>query len=504
MKDDCIIKKTFEEQELEILRNAIDLSQEKIGKKSVNSPEIKKMIRILEKFIRDKHVICYGGTAINNLLPESEQFYNKDIEIPDYDFFTPTPIDDAKELADIFYSHGYESVEAKAGQHYGTYKVFVDFIPIADITKLDIGLYKAVRAESIKLNGILYAPPNFLRMSMYVELSRPAGDISRWEKVLKRLILLNKHYPLRGKKCNSIDFVRSFESNIKDERHIYNIVKDTLINEGVVFFGGYACALYGTYMHEKKRKDYEVPDFDVLSVDPLKTAKRVKMSLEQEGFRKIKIIKHKAIGEIIMAHYQIEVDGETVAFIYEPIACHSYNTLMLHGQTIKIASIDTMLSFYLAFLYGDRPYYDKERILCMTEYLFTVQSKNRLEQKGLLKRFSTTCYGTQDTKESIRAEKALKYEELKSKKNSPEYEAYFLSYSPSQMNEIKHSSPSAYASPISLSSGTIATSRHMSRTPTTTRHASPSYKSNKTKRQNTTKPTSTRKHRKFSHRYIKF
>ena len=76
------------------------------------------MIEIVENFIRKKKLICYGGTAINNLLPLQDQFYNKDIEIPDYDFFSSTPVDDAKELADIYYQHGYEEVEAKAGQHY--------------------------------------------------------------------------------------------------------------------------------------------------------------------------------------------------------------------------------------------------------------------------------------------------------------------------------------------------------------------------------------------------
>ena len=30
-------------------------------------------------------------------------------------------------------------------------------------------------------------------MAMYVELSRPMGDVSRWEKILKRIILLNKN-----------------------------------------------------------------------------------------------------------------------------------------------------------------------------------------------------------------------------------------------------------------------------------------------------------------------
>jgi len=49
--------------------------------------------------------------------------------------------------------------------------------------------------EAIKINGILYSPPNFLRMNMYLELSRPEGDVSRWEKIFKRLTLLNKHYP---------------------------------------------------------------------------------------------------------------------------------------------------------------------------------------------------------------------------------------------------------------------------------------------------------------------
>ena len=64
-----------------------------------------------------------------------------------------------------------------------------------------------------------------------------------------------------------------------------------------------------------------------------------------------------------------------------------------------------MLSFYLAFLYADRLYYDEDRILCMAEQLFIVQQKNRLSQKGLLKRFSVNCFGTQKTLTNIRAEK---------------------------------------------------------------------------------------------------
>ena len=118
-------------------------------------------------FIISKKLLCYGGTAINNILPKDAQFYNRDIEIPDYDFFSPNALEDAKELADIYYAAGYRETEAKAGVHVGTFKVFVNFIPIADITLMNRELYKNIFKESVKIDDIHYAPPNYLRMSMY-------------------------------------------------------------------------------------------------------------------------------------------------------------------------------------------------------------------------------------------------------------------------------------------------------------------------------------------------
>ena len=90
-----------------------------------------------------------------------------------------------------------------------------------------------------------------------------------------------------------------------------------------------------------------------------------------------------------------------------------------------------MLTFYLAFIYANRPYYDTHRILCICSYLFEVQIKNRLKQKGVLKRFPTTCYGKQHTLEDIRAEKAYKFNELNNNNScSKEFQQYFLRYFP--------------------------------------------------------------------------
>jgi len=423
---------SFQDCELAILRMAVDNAEEKIGKRIVSSEEIKNMILVVENFIKVKTLICYGGTAINNILPEEDQFYNKDVEIPDYDFFTPDALSDAKELADLYYKNGYTDVEAKSGQHHGTYKVFVNFIPVADLTQLPKEIYTSLKKDSVRVSGILYAPPNFLRMSMYLELSRPAGDISRWEKVLKRLSLLNKNYPLTSINCNEMHFQREMSDKTNEDK-IYENVQNTLVNQGVVFFGGYAISLYSQYMPKTLQKKLQkVADFDVISHEPKITAEIVVERLKDFGIDKAKILYHKPIGEIIPEHYEVRIENDTILFIYKPIACHSYNVIKIHGKKVKIATIDTMLSFYLSFLYTNRDYYNEfsERILCMSKFLFDVQQKNRLQQKGLLKRFSIICYGHQESIEEMRAEKAKKFKELHNKKGTRDYEEWFLNYKP--------------------------------------------------------------------------
>ena len=423
---------SFADCELAILRMAVDKAEEKIGKRVVNSEDIQKIIDIVEEFIKRKKLVCYGGTAINNILPEEDQFYDKDVEIPDYDFFSINALDDAKELTDIYYKKGFLDVEAKSGQHHGTYKVFVNYMAVADITFIHKEIYNVIKNDSIKIGGILYAPPNFLRMSMYLELSRPAGDTSRWEKVLKRLLLLNKNYPITNLKCDDIDFQRKMDDKLIEE-NTFETLKNTLINQGVVFFGGFANTLYSHYMPKNLRKKLEhIADFDVLSNKPEITSEIVKERLDDIGVKNVKIIKHDSVGEIVPEHYEIKVGKDSVLFIYKPIGCHSYNVLIINGKKIKVATIDTMLSLYLAFLYSDRPYYNQfiERILCMSKFLFDVQQKNRLSQSGLLKRFSITCYGHQESIEEIKAKKAAKYKELKYSKNKKLFDEWFLSYKP--------------------------------------------------------------------------
>ena len=465
---ECKKGMSFEECELAILRNAVDKMDKKSGESKINNPEVIKIIGVVEKFLVETKRLLYGGTAINNLLPMEDQFYDKAVELPDYDFFSPDPVKDAKKLADIYYKLGFQDVEAKAGVHAGTFKVFVNFIPVADITFLPLELYNKVQEHAKQVVGMYYSPPNFLRMLMYLELSRPEGNVSRWEKVLKRLTLLNKHYPIRLRNCAINDIQRLFQygtkkklksqkikksiKNIKDEdeylkiveEDIFNIVKDVFIANGCVFFGAFANRMYLKNLKHLKRKQIpRVPDFDVLSEDPETAARIVKERLTDMGVENVTYDLKEGVGEIIAPHYEIKIGDESVAFIYEPLACHSYNIIKFGGRNVRIATLDTMLSFYLAFLFVDREYFDPNRILCMSQYLFKVQQKNRLRQKGLLKRFSLDCYGRQETLERIRQEKSEAYKELRNKRNSKEFEWWFLRYIPRDHDKkLKKSSKS--------------------------------------------------------------
>ena len=269
--------------ELQMVRKFVDTSSRIQGTNFIKDPKILEIIRIVEQFLKDKKRICYGGTAINNILPKKDQFYDKKVEFPDYDFFSPDAMNDAKRLADIYFKKGFNEVEAKAGVHHGTYKVYVNFTPVADITFLTPEIYKSLLHKAIVVDGIYYAPPDYLRMAMYLELSRPLGDTSRWEKVLKRLTLLNKNFPLKGGKCKNSQIQRLFGKTKKhiDTEKVFNVVREALIGEEVIFFGALANSMYLKNLKQfKNTKIQKVPDFDVLSKDPENVAKTVKQSLE--------------------------------------------------------------------------------------------------------------------------------------------------------------------------------------------------------------------------------
>jgi hypothetical protein len=76
---------SFEDCQLNILRDAMDNAEKNLSKRVAQSPVVKNIFKIIEQFIASHKMMIYGGTAINNILPPKLKFYNTDIDVPDYD-----------------------------------------------------------------------------------------------------------------------------------------------------------------------------------------------------------------------------------------------------------------------------------------------------------------------------------------------------------------------------------------------------------------------------------
>jgi hypothetical protein len=384
----------------EIERVASQLEKEN-NKKAAADPAVRAALGVVHDFLKNHSVMCYGGTAINNLLPSEDRFYDPEYEIPDYDFFSKTPQEHAMLIANKLAEVGIKEVEVKPGMHLGTFKVFADYAGVADITHLDKEIFDRLWKEDVVREGIHYVPPNFLRMSMYLELSRPQGDVSRWTKVYKRLELLNKHYPLT---CPGAEEEPTPLSDTQRRE-----VERILDKEDVVLLG-----ITATQLHLGKRKPHWTTPVTLLA----SSETREKLA---KG-RKSKT--HKGT-DVLPSHTDIyDESGKLFLRVHETAACHSYHKV----GSIKIASIPTILQFYFAYLYSGLPEVDNTHILCVAQRFLDIAAQKKKRRFALLT--PADCLGNQETLVDMRKHKAVLYEKLGKNKSSPEFLKYFFAYNP--------------------------------------------------------------------------
>ena len=177
---DYFNSKQFKKQ-IAIIKQAAELAQKKVDYATAHNDHILRAIEVVEEFLRKKHRLCYGGQAINAHLPAKYKFYDPEYSIPDFDFFTPSSDSDIIMIIKDLRKAGFTDISAREGMHEGTMKIYVEYIPVADITQIDSQLYRILSKREYRVDGISYLDANSLRMLMYLELSRPQGEVKRWE-----------------------------------------------------------------------------------------------------------------------------------------------------------------------------------------------------------------------------------------------------------------------------------------------------------------------------------
>jgi len=395
---------------MEDIEKLVDLLESENNKKAAADPLVKASLQVVETFLKEHPVLCYGGTAINNLLPAKDRFYNPTYDIPDYDFFSRTPQRHAMILANKLATRGVKNVQVRPGMHLGTFKVFADFDGVADITQLDEEIFETLWGENIVREGIHYVTPNFLRMSMYLELSRPQGDVSRWKKVYERLQLLNKHHPIV---CPSSEQPKPKEVSQEYRKKAESYLR----NHQVVLLG-----LSASQIHSKGKYGWTMP------VTILANKEIIETLTKNDPNKKF------TEGSDILPSYTdiLDDEGHVVFRFHETNACHSYHQ-MKNG--IRIASIPTILQFFFAFMYSGATESDINHLMCVAQRLMDLANRKTSRRFALLTPID--CIGRQETLIDMRKHKALLYEKLEKNKNSPDFLRYFFTYDPRAVNKTQ-------------------------------------------------------------------
>lgn len=255
-----------------ILDNITDIKTLKQKRK-----EIDPILNEVKTFFKDNKIILYGGIGMNFYLPKKYQFYDNEIDIPDYDGYSDKAKINAIKLFEILKKKEYNFLMVKNALHGGTYKIGWEFKDIGDITQINNLEYKTILKTSIFENNFYIANINLLKSNSYIELCMPKSSLFRWKKVFTRINLLETTNPCKIPKTfkskNLFSLDKSLPCIFID---ILNNIKTFILNNHIPLVGNIAVKHYlklddNVLLNLNKHFRY----IQVLSIDVHKIIKQV-------------------------------------------------------------------------------------------------------------------------------------------------------------------------------------------------------------------------------------
>jgi hypothetical protein len=404
---DFFDSKQFQKQ-LDIIKQASEEAQAKIDHASAHDDNVLRAIEVVEDFLRKKHRLCYGGQAINAHLPNKYKFYDPKTTIPDYDFFTPQQQGDIVLIVKDLRKAGFQEISVREGMHEGTVKIYVDFVPVADMTEIDPKLYRILSKREYKVDGISYLDANSLRMLMYLELSRPRGEVGRWSKVYERLALLNEFVPVKPCKRKS----NPFHGSMNQEQSKFTLYY--IINHKRIFAGADLVQFYESALSKHKNTSWILRNRKPIvffSSDSENDAKQIRNeftvlraydpSATSTPYT-IKTISSKGVD--ILPTMKIVCQGDqALVLIIDQTACHSYFHVSVgQGKILRIASMDTLITLYFSLGLIKTSFFDISSMECLANQMVEISIKARNKPDDFAFPFvSIQCMGYQTTLPSL-------------------------------------------------------------------------------------------------------
>lgn len=186
----------------EILAHSKKFDQIKLEHDPMYHDVVKCTAHVKDYLVKSKRIL-YGGTAIDFALrlKGDKEYPDEGLIVADLDFYSPTPVEDAVELCDWFFSNGYKDARVINARHIGSMKVDIgDNHFIADISYCPPELYK--RLPTLTFENMRIIHPIYQYIDMHTSLSTPFANppseviFERWKKDIKRFNKLYKYYPV--------------------------------------------------------------------------------------------------------------------------------------------------------------------------------------------------------------------------------------------------------------------------------------------------------------------
>ena len=389
----------------------LKLRKEQFGLIQPLRKNLKQIINIIKKYIIEKKLILYGGTALDMLLKDKgEQGIYTDAEINldimedyrDIEFYSYEPIKDLKNICDIVFKKGIEGISGHQATHPGTYTIRFWMIQVCDITYVPKYICDNFPFKYVKKIKLVH--PSVMLIDKYRIRTNILGEARSLYKTIKRQHCIEKLLHIKGNKPK----FPNFKFNKRNSKLIPNVISLLIKNKDIIFVGlfGINCLLKSSGNIELKKfsKNIKVNQINIICKDVLSIIRSIEKKFKKE---KLVFKEYVPFFQFYGTMVTISLKGEKIPFIrifelnQDVKVCTSYTPYTdVLKNNYRIGSVDLFYVYFYSWKLYSNIYKNKEfenicdyiiKLLKYAQNIITNTSNNLLNNKSF-KILSTNCF----------------------------------------------------------------------------------------------------------------
>lgn len=380
--------------------------------------EIYGITNIVMNYLKKNQRKAYGGFALNLLLKNKSPAYAiyDDSDVPDIDFYSPHPMKDLCAICNELHDKGYKNVMGREGMHKETYTIYANTQKYCDISYVPSHIYNNMPFE--RIDGIHVISAQFMLIDYYRLMTDIVLTSWRIEKTMKRLYLLQKHYPMPYIQKKLYTTPASKNTEMVNAILLYTQKFAENDPKNIIVIGFYA---YNHFLKQSKLKnDYikqiDVPFFDFIACNYIEIVENYITELKKTFptvADKITWKEYYPFFQFLENSVEIYYDGILVLRVFSNAKrCLAYNSVqsdffsegkIIPGKKkISIGAFSINMLYVLIMIIYSRINDDKENknmyytiashLFEMKKYYFEENNLTMLDE-SLFKEFVETCTG---------------------------------------------------------------------------------------------------------------